>query len=267
MLPQNPSNASDVRNAKSNSCITSRRRFLTATVSAVGLGTLMSQGRALAEYYEPIDFELTGDHEWTNEYNRLSIIKQAMWIIDRRFLDIENVVQNVLDLPTSRNGYSFQPGAWDNLRPHYPALQNGDHLLNYQLLTLRKWTLPPDARSSPKLYIHSTHSSQNAFAWGPYNTVTVEGDAKNYEVSGHFAVYLNFRYLGASGLNSDPWIWAATIAHEMLHNLGHMHPENVNDPKYERRQINAFTAALYYGNRRYRYGMRTRDVRCGGRRP
>jgi hypothetical protein len=92
-------------------------------------------------------------------------------------------------------------------------------------------------------------------------------DDEGYKVTGKFEVTLNFKYLGAGGLNSDPWSWASTIAHEMLHNLNHAHPEPVNHPNYSRRQINAFTAALYYGNGRYRYGMRTPDVRCGGRRP
>jgi hypothetical protein len=268
MSPQFPPIPSGGHTRTSATTRASRRQFLSGSVAAAaGLGSILMPATALADYHQPIKFELAGEHEWTDEYDRLAIIRKAMWIIDRRFLDVENVVQNVLDLPTSRNGHSFQPGAWSNLQPHYPALRNGDQLLWYQLLTIRKWMSPPNPRSTPKLFIHSAYNNKDAFAWAPYNTVTVEGDGEKYEVSGHFKVYINFRYLGGKGLDSDPWTWASTIAHEMLHNLGHMHPEQTSDTRYSRRQINAFTAALYYGNRKYRFGMRTPDVRCGGREP
>jgi hypothetical protein len=268
MLPRFPSNLPGRYDEASADAYPSRRRFLSASLGvAAGLGSVLMPAAAHADYYQRFQFELTGEHEWTDDYNRLNIVKQAMWIIDRRFLDIEHVVQNVLCLPSSRNAFSFESSAWDNLQPHYPALQLGDNLLWYQLLTIRKWMSPPDSRSGPTVFIYSAYKDNNAFAWGPYSTVTVEGDSHGYHVSGHFEVYLNFKSLGGSGLNSDPWTWASTIAHEMLHNLGHRHPESANDPTYERRQINAFTSALYDGNGRYRFGMRTPDVRCGGRRP
>lgn len=219
---------------------------------------------ALADYEMPINFELVGEYPWNDDYDRLSIVRQAMWVINNRFLDVENVVQNVLDVTT--NGYSFQMESWNELSPHFPEMTLGDHLLWYQLRTLRNWMSPPDARSGPTLYIHSAYQEQDIFAWAPFNTVHVSGDGDTYRVEGDFEIYLNFYMLGAGGLNSDPWSWASTIAHEMLHNLGHAH-EHVSHPSYQRQQINVFTAALYYGNRQYQYGMRTPDVRCGGRYP
>lgn len=243
---------------------TNRRKFLWMSAAAsAGASVMFAPALARADYHQPIDFELTGEYEWTDDYNRRNIIHEAMWIINRRFLDIENVAQNVLDVAS--NGYAFQDSAWSNLKPHYPDLSLGDQLLWYQLLTIRNWMSPPDPQPGPKLYILSASGDQNAFGWAPYDTVTVSGDGDQYQVTGDFKIELNFKILGGGGLNSDPWFWASIIAHEMLHNLGHQHPEPVNHPNYQRRQINAFTASLYYGNRTYRFGMRTPDVRCGGR--
>jgi hypothetical protein len=241
-----------------------RRHFFLRSLAVASASALeCAPSRARADAYHPFDFELLeGDYRWPDDYRR-TMVRETMWIINHRFLDVENVVQNVLDV--TKDGYYFSDTAWNNLRPRYPEMTSGDHLLWYQLLSLRSWMSPPDPRPGPKVKLFPAWSQANFMAWATYDTVTISGHDDKIRVEGDFIIALNGRFLGSAGY--DSWQWAAIIAHEMLHSLGHKHEPDPRDPKFYLRQINVFEAALYYGNRRYRRGMRTPDVRCGGRRP
>lgn len=57
----------------------------------------------------------------------------------------------------------------------------------------------------------------------PLDTVQVRMEDGAVRQSGSFTLSLNTYYFGSNEYYSDPNEWAATIAHEMLHNLGHRH--------------------------------------------
>ena len=58
-----------------------------------------------------------------------------------------------------------------------------------------------------------------------------------------FEIYLNQHFLQKTGIYKNENYWAGTIAHEMLHNLGHQHP-NASDSKYNQFQINVLANAV-----------------------
>lgn len=80
-----------------------------------------------------------------------------------------------------------------------------------------------------------------------YNTVSVYMSGQNVRQAGRFSVQLNTYFFNRSSYYADPNEWAATIAHEMLHNLGHRHDDARVD--YESLQIVAFDRAVKYNGR------------------
>lgn len=82
----------------------------------------------------------------------------------------------------------------------------------------------------------------------PYNTVSItKTDAGTVRQTGAFTITLNTHYFGSSEYYSDPNEWAATIAHEMLHNLGHRHDNRSVD--YDSLQIVALDRAVKFNGR------------------
>jgi len=75
------------------------------------------------------------------------------------------------------------------------------------------------------------------------NLVTIRKANGRVQQSGSFDITLNRYYLASGGTYSDPEEWASTIAHEMLHNLGHLHPRGA-DALSDRYQINALNNAV-----------------------
>jgi hypothetical protein len=76
---------------------------------------------------------------------------------------------------------------------------------------------------------------------------------------GHFIIevndyYVNNRHAGAQYVN--PEYWAGAIAHEALHNLGHLHPPSRSDPDYYLHQM-VLIEGLVMTNGSSRYGGQT----------
>lgn len=101
-------------------------------------------------------------------------------------------------------------------------------------------------------------------AWANTNVVKVKYSKGGYVIEGDFSIALNSWYLGGGEPYSDPNYWAGTIAHEMLHNLGHLHAENRGAADYSRCQLIAHERALYYDGK-YRRGLERPAIVCGGR--
>jgi hypothetical protein len=78
-----------------------------------------------------------------------------------------------------------------------------------------------------------------------YNRVSIYWDdsTRRWEQSGSFSIYLNKYYLDKQGIYKDVNYWAGTIGHEMLHNLGHQHPD-ASSAKYQEYQINVLANAI-----------------------
>jgi hypothetical protein len=217
---------------------------------------LVAPGRSAADEYLPIDFDLKG--EGWNRFGREDIIAKAMWLINRRFLATD-ILSNAYRVGGS---YYVTGDLWGitNLNSYYTGKGYGD-LLWYQLQSLRI------AREKPTLTITAYYDKDvNAVAWAHYNRVKVKYSRDGFTVEGAFEITVNTFYLGGADPYSDPYYWAGTIAHEMLHNLGHMHDKSNREAVYYDRQMIVFERAVYWGGR-YRRGLRTPVIRCGGRSP
>ncbi len=253
------------------------RRQLIATLGSAALGRsflsksflagsvwLSQRSVAYADHYQPIEYDLVGD-SWNaseDSKNRKQIIDQAMQYIWRRLLDVE-IARNVYSLDNVLYGQADDLWQITNLDAYYDNLGRRD-VLWHQLRSLRQWYQTENAiYMKPKLLIHSYEREENAVARAHYNTVKVVYDSTGFRVTGDFSVFVNFHYLGSAGCFSDPLYWASTIAHEMLHNLGHDHDESPQDPYYQRRQMIVFENAFYL-NGGYHFGLPALDGRCGG---
>jgi hypothetical protein len=228
-------------------------KLMAGGTTAAAIGVLFPN-TARAEW-NPIPFYLKGDG-W-DSYGRRQIISQAMYLINDRFLDPR----------IATNGYSVDGDAyrvegylWNttNLNSYYTGKGYRD-ILWYQLGSLRQ------TRKRPELSIWAQYEPNlNAYGWANYNKVNVKFSKEGFVTDGDFVIALNTRFLGGGGFYSDPYIWAGTIAHEMLHNLGHGHLPNRNDPAYDRCQLIAHERAVYYGGR-YKRGLNRPVILCGGR--
>jgi hypothetical protein len=235
----------------------SRRSFLRKTlgVAAAGGISLAGLGRLRADTHVPFEVNLQG--EGWDSHGRKTIIGQSLWVINHRFLDAKVIANGLYVDGTS---YNQEGDLWQitNLGAHKPNYGYPDILL-YQLVALR------GAARRPTLNIILSHKpDSNAVGWANTNLVKVKFSAETHTVEGEFKVYLNSHFLGGGGHYSDPYYWAGTIAHEMLHNLGHLHVTDRESPQYARCQLIAHERAVYY-NGNYRRGMERPVVLCGGR--
>lgn len=89
-----------------------------------------------------------------------------------------------------------------------------------------------------------------------YNTVGIEMVNGVVRQKGEFQIQLNTYYMGRSAYYSDANEWAATIAHEMLHNLGHRHDDKNVD--YESLQIITFDHAVKFNGKYVRSTSNTK---------
>lgn len=73
-------------------------------------------------------------------------------------------------------------------------------------------------------------------------------------LAGKFSVTLNTYFLGSSTywVGRDPDYWAGTITHEMMHNLGHDHPEG----KYDGVFIRTYEEAVWDNGELWRRNTR-----------
>jgi hypothetical protein len=166
----------------------------------------------------------------------------------------------------ARNGYAsvtYDSIALSGLCDNTNIRRN---LLFHQLY----WLSVPNGKNDtaqpfPDIYIRRGYEADGGWvAKAPYDTVRIFWDRENTEWrlsdDSKFVITLNNYYVAAHGIYSDPNYWAGTIAHEMLHNLGHRHPD-ATDPNYEKYQINLLDEVIqgvgysYKGDRPGRHSL------------
>lgn len=129
-----------------------------------------------------------------------------------------------------------------------------DQLLMHQL----------DGLSALEVPVQIDHFNQDSDRWGEayVGVVTCRRSAGgNVVLDGTFRLSLNAHFMGNRELwqGTDPKVWAVVIAHELLHNLGHMH----ND-RAALTQMIAFERCLYYdGN--YTLDLVCPEYECGAK--
>lgn len=189
-------------------------------------------------------------HSIDDQFNRKTILGQAIAVLHSRFRDIR-VARNAYSI--APNGYFIDRQAWNdsNIEPH-PTIGPKDML--WQQLTILR--LPNSALEPgdggppvlPPIHLHPIDEPNEVWGRAPLNRVQVtweKGDT--WRRTGAFKVFVNIRHLGlnADG-GSDPFKWASVIAHEMLHSLGHRHGPDTGPQDYTNNlQINAFHRAVF----------------------
>ncbi|MCB9870960.1 MAG: hypothetical protein H6836_02020 [Planctomycetes bacterium] len=207
---------------------TSRSLISTSLVFLAFGSTSASTVRA---QYTPIPY--SWDAAFTND--EVAIIRAAMDKVHSLFRD-----PRVARITRGRYKYaSVSNGNWRASGLKYQrGMAVGDYLF-HQLAALRSVRFP-------HVRIKAYHSTGND--WGRANTdrVQLRFSRGRATVSGGFEIELNRYWLGSRGQGSDTNQWAGVIAHEMLHNLGHLHPVRgkVDDEIYRQHQINVFDAAV-----------------------
>lgn len=207
--------------------------------------------------FNPIGYRLLGQG-WGGG-NRKEIIGKSMSILAGRFLDTAVTLNGYA---VDGNNYRLADDLWDitNLNAWFTGKGYRDILIE-QLSVIR--TLPFEKR--PAVNIWGEYKPEvKAYGWANINKVKTKFSKTGSSVDGEFVLALNTFLVGGGGHLSDPVFWAGTIAHEMLHNLGHLHIVDRNDPQYDRCQLIAHERAVYYGGK-YRRGMNRPAVLCGGR--
>lgn len=238
-----------------NTCFT-RREFLRSLVGGgAALGLHLCNASSARAECNPITFHLEGDG-WDG-FNRRQIVSQAMWLVNERFLD-QRIATNGYQV--DGNNYNMHGNLWNitNLNSYFSGKGYAD-ILWFQLAALRI------TNNRPRLFIQAEHRPQiNALGWANIGLVEVKYSRERFDITGDFRIVLNTHFLGGAGHYSDPYYWAGTIAHEMLHNLGHLHSTDREDPRYSQCQLIAHERSVYY-NGRYRRGLERPMVLCGGR--
>jgi hypothetical protein len=110
-----------------------------------------------------------------------------------------------------------------------------DSYLEYQWYYLAEY-------GCPKLTINVKKLPANIAGQAFVGMVQVEYGARaRKDIRGEFNIDVNGSLVGGAGRASSSEFWAGVIAHEMLHNLGHMHHPGEYSFAY---QINAFSFAV-----------------------
>jgi len=181
---------------------------------------------------------------WTNgfdeRYGENSVIARAMNLLHDRFRSLE-VLKKAYEY--SRGSYHIKGGYWEECRMNRQSHFGYADLLWHQITTLARSVPFPDVE------INAYHREDDSWGRADVGRVKVYWAGYGIDWSGKFKVELNRYHLGSAGAGSNPEMWASTIAHEMLHNLGHDHPPCDNGMGL---QINAFSRAVHtYGRQNW----------------
>ena len=207
----------------------SRRGFIRSAASmAVASAFLTQEAKAASPYYRPITYST----DQGLNADQSAIVGRAMNFVATRMLDPRM-------LAAARYNYRYYmveaPGRTFRTKADF---EGWFHHIQMQSLRVMGF---------PRLSIYGRYDA--AAQWvgrGSLSTVTAEyasdrGAAARYFTKGGFTVTLNTAHLGNSrlsyGRSAD--YWAGVVCHEMLHNLGHHHPENVYDGIFMRAYENA----------------------------
>jgi hypothetical protein len=111
--------------------------------------------------------------------------------------------------------------------------------------------------SCPAMIVGAYYEDSNYWAKAPVGCVSVPYGATS-DISGRFDIMVNLRWLGATGEGSNVANWAGVLAHELMHNLGHLHRA---DEYGDHLQINAIQQLVRtQGN--YKSGSRCPAFAC-----
>lgn len=150
-----------------------------------------------------------------------ALLTKAMTIFNQRFLQ-KRVLQCAYKTATHS----------DIKESYFPLLSNGDFwktpkeqwgLLNAQLFHMNAQFDKRGEKFLPNIVLKAYNDRDDdavAYVHTDHHVV-VEDD----EVKGEFEIFINQRYLGTPERFSDPEYYAGVIMHELLHNLGHLHPK------------------------------------------
>ena len=93
----------------------------------------------------------------------------------------------------------------------------------------------------PRVYLEPYYKRDNYWAHAPVGVVQTQNiTQKSGQIAGQFHVHVN-RYWFTQRAGADPVNWAGLLAHEMMHNLGHLHGK---DEYGNHLQVNAIQVAL-----------------------
>jgi hypothetical protein len=192
------------------------------------------------------------------EQGEETLLRRAISILATRFQD-KRLWQKVYEA-RARYCLSWNVMANSNLKSTRESKRN---LLWHQLYWLSQPNDDDDTEPEfPKVNLRAYHEDDGTLGRAKLDKVIIRSsDAKTVRQSGEFEVWLNRYYLAARGKYSRPEPWAATIAHEMLHNLGHCHGD-VGDGDYGEWQIVVFDK-IVENNGLYGAGS---NIKCGTRR-
>lgn len=229
-----------------------RRRFLSGAVAACAGGLLTPNSDAAvalpAPRQQPLYYRTYGFDE---RYREKSIIRDAMDLLHTRFRST-SVLHNAYQM--TPGAYHLKGGYWRDSLMHRQRIHGYADLLWFQIINLASLYRFPD------IHIHAYHKPSRSYGKADVGRVKVRWRGPQYfDAKGSFKIHLNRYHLGAAGRGSEPATWAAVIAHEMLHNLGHMHGRN---DYRDHQQMIAFEHAVYWAGDCWR-GRRTPLFECG----
>ena len=213
-----------------------RRRFFKSCAATAIATTALWPARAHAA--NKINYWMHGFDE--GRYGEETLLRKAMNVLSARFQD-RRVWQNVYDLGPR---YYIAGNVMENSNL-IDNEENCRNLLWHQVHILSLPNSPGnDEPPFPHVHLNAYHEESEVLGRAALNEVTIKYAGNNtYRQLGEFKVDLNRYQLGAGGEGSDPEWWAGTIAHEMLHNLGHKHEENDYTDEW---QINVFKSAVVH---------------------
>lgn len=227
-------------------CCMNRRQFFKCCGAAAVAVTCVTPGQVLAA--NTVKFTM---HDFDEKrFGEETLLKKAMNIMADRFQN-KRVWQNVYDLkPSSLITGDVMENS--NLRDTNDGRYN---LLWHHLHWLSQPNDDDDTGPAfPHVHLRAFHEESKVVGRARTNLVTIKSSGKTVRQSGSFDVQINRYQLASGGVMDDPEEWASTIAHEMLHNLGHLHEKGDYTDKH---QINVFNNAVlcngYYRDPRYKF--------------
>lgn len=176
-----------------------------------------------------------------HNFGNLSMIvleRAIQIVIDNIFS--RSIVQEAYSIATH---YHIKDGHWEACKMNRQSRYSKWDLLGYQLQVLSQQSMLPD------LHLHGIVKNNGILGQADAGRVKIIWIDQNWvTIRGSFKVEINRRQFLHS---NDPHLWASVIVHEMLHNLGHIHPQNDYGLYL---QINAFENAFYYSANSSSYG-------------
>lgn len=197
--------------------------------------------------------ELSGDFSSQQE----SLIEESVALLTRQMMD-PAIRENMDEISASWN-VSLDERSWERSQQDQvddPRWNEQHEFLDFHLA----------AMDQKEIRLRLSLFDDESGRWGKAGIGIVQCRYQPDVIGtfdGQFAVDLNNRFLGNTSRwqGTDPRVWAMIFAHEMLHNLGHMHGD-----RSELTQMIAFERCLYYEGQ-YSVRLQCPQYECGAYRP